>query len=259
MNLSSRTINRLKVSVLIGLAIYFAYIQLTGKLAYYIEPRFNWLSIVGVALFAMLALSFAGSGEDEHDHHHHDHDHGDHEHSHDHDHSHNSIWAIAIVAIPLFLGFVIPSRPLGADALNEGEVDTDFSSVSLGRGGTQTLTMISSERNVLDWARAFNTTRDINEFVGEEADVVGFVYRDSRFDNNQFMTLRFTLTCCVADAQAVGLVVQVPEGTQRFDTDSWVNIKGTFQIQEFDGDMIPVLFAEEVSAVDQPDQPYLYQ
>jgi uncharacterized repeat protein (TIGR03943 family) len=255
MNMSSQTINRLKVSVLIGLAIYFAYVYLTGKLAIYIEPRFNWLSIVGVLLFAVLALSFAGSQMSDHD----DHDHHDHDHEHEHSHNHNSLWAIIIVAIPLVLGFVIPAKPLGADSLNEGEVDTDFSSVSLGRSGTQTLTMIASERNVLDWARAFNSSPDIEQFIGEEANVVGFVYRDSRFGDNQFMVLRFTLTCCVADAQAVGLVVQVPEGTPRFATDTWVNIKGTFQIEEFDGDTIPILFAEEVESVDQPDQPYLYQ
>lgn len=256
MNLSSQTINRLKVSVLIGLAIYFAYIQLTGKLANYIAiDDFDWIPVVGFLLFSVLALSFVGGQTSDHDH-----DHDDHDHSHhDHAHSHNSLWAIFIVAIPLFLGFLLPSKPLSGESLEEGEVSTDFSSVSLGRGGTQTLTMIASDRNVLDWARAFNASSDIYQFVGEEADVVGFVYRDSRFADDQFMALRFTLTCCVADAQAVGLVVQVPEGTPRFAADTWVNVKGTFQIEEFDGNTIPILFAEDIEIVDQPDQPYLYQ
>jgi putative membrane protein len=251
-----------KVSILVGLAIYFAYIYLSGKWAYYIDPRFQWLSIVAVLLLAMLALSFTGSRSENHEHDHedpHDHHHETVD-EHDHEaHSHGAFWPIFIVAIPLVLGVAVPAKPLGAGAIKTRGIDADFSSITLSQGSTTSLSIIASERNVLDWARAIASSSDPREFIGQDADVIGFVYRDSRFSDNQFFVTRFTLTCCVADALPVGLVVQVPEDGTQYATDSWVRVKGHFEEVSFDGTLIPVLFADEVIPIEQPEQPYLYQ
>lgn len=261
--LMDRWINGLKIVVLVGLAGYFAYIYLSGKWAYYIDPRFQWLSVVAVLLLALLALSFLGGGADEHDHDEHDHHH-DHDHEHhapsdeEHEHSHGTLWPVLIVAIPLVLGLAIPAKPLGANAIKTRGIDTDFSSITLSEASSSSLSIIPGERNVLDWARAIASSPDTSEVIGQEAEVVGFVYRDSRFGDNQFMVARFTLTCCVADALAVGLVVQNTNASN-FATDAWVKVKGSFQEVEFDGSVIPVVFAEEITPAEQPEQPYLYQ
>lgn len=257
------TIPNAKFAVIAGLGMYFAYIYLTGKWAYYIDPRFQWLSIVAVAIFGFLAVSFIGETTHEHSHNHdHEHEHHDHQHDHDdHDHAHNhsAVWPVIIVAIPLLLGVLMPAKPLGANAIDARGIDTDFSSVSLSNSSSKSLTIVPSERNVLDWARAFASSTNPAEFNGQEANVVGFVYRDGRFDDGHFMVARFTLTCCVADALAIGVVVRNPEDATSFATDSWVKIEGYFQETEFDGNLIPVLFAEKITPVEQPDQPYLYQ
>ena len=257
---TGRWTNRLKIAVLLGLALYFAYIYLSGKWAYYIDPRFQWLSVVAVLLLTLLALSFLGGNAEAHDH---DHEHHDHDHPHDHahaghGHSHGSVWPVLVVAIPLVLGLAIPAKPLGANAIKTRGIDTDFNSITLSEASSSSLSIIPGERNVLDWNRAIASSPDSSEVIGQEADVVGFVYRDSRFGENQFMVARFTLTCCVADALAIGLVVQNSEAVN-FSTDAWVKVKGSFQEVEFDGVLIPVIFAEEIMPTDQPEQPYLYQ
>lgn len=257
------TLQNAKFVVVVGLGLYFASIYLTGKWAYYIDPRFQWLSVVAVVILGFLAVSFIGRVEHDHDHEHHNHDHHDHDdhdhhHSHD-DRSHTSVWAVVIVAIPLLIGALLPAKPLGAKAIEARGIDTDFSSVSLSRSSSKSLTIVPSERNVLDWARAFATSVNPAEFNGQEANVVGFVYRDSRFDDDHFMVARFTLTCCVADALAIGIVVRTPETAVAFATDSWVKVEGHFQETEFNGNFIPVLYAEKITPVEQPDQPYLYQ
>lgn len=254
------TVQNAKFVVVVGLGLYFAYIYLTGKWAYYIDPRFQWLSVVAVLIFGFLAVSFIGKPEHEHDHEHHEHDHHHHDHDeHDHNHNHAAVWPVIIVAIPLILGVAMPAKPLGAKAADARGIETDFSSVSLSRSSSKSLTIVPSERNVLDWARAFATSTNPAEFNGQEANVIGFVYRDGRFDGTHFMVARFTLTCCVADALAIGVVVQTPEDSTDFATDTWVKVEGHFQETEFDGNVIPILYAEKITPVEQPDQPYLYQ
>jgi uncharacterized repeat protein (TIGR03943 family) len=154
----------------------------------------------------------------------------------------------------LLLGVVIPARPLGASAITNRGLTTE---VMLASDQTSRLTVVPSERNILDWARIISTTTNPVGLSGQEADVVGFVYRDPRFAENQFMVARFTLTCCVADALAIGIVV-IDEKAVDFNADTWVHVKGTFTVGELDGESMPVLAAEAITPVDPPAQPYLY-
>ena len=241
-------LNALKILALGGLAAYFAFVVLSGRWAFYIDPRFQWLSIVAIILFSILALTHILNGDTD----------DDELYAAEDDHERVTFWPVAIAIVPLFLGLVIPAKPLGADALRTRGIDTSFNSVSLS-ASNESLTIIPSERNILDWARAIASRDDETTFNGENANVLGFVYFDERFAENQFMITRFTLSCCVADALAVGLVVQLPEGIERHELDTWLQIEGTFQETLFDGNIIPMLMVEDVSEVEQPAQPYLYQ
>ncbi len=255
--------------LLLCLGLYFLDNMLSGRVYYYINQRFGWLT--WLATFTFLVLGVIGildlmreqrseSHEPEHDHEHHDHDHAAHDHHHDHNHDHGSApsWVrLGIVGIPLMLGVLVPAKPLGAAAVGSNGVSTTFSSLP-GSGSSTQLTVSPSERNVLDWVRAFNGAGNVDEFNGQQADLVGFVYRDIRFkDGNQFMVARFTISCCVADASAIGVIVQSPDGA-KLAQDSWIHVKGKFQSQDFGGQRAPILVAESMEPTDQPEHPYLY-
>src|SRR5688572_21902991 len=169
--MSQRTANRLKALLLILMALFFAEKFWSGKLYYYIGPRFSWLALVAVALLIILAGAY---NLVEYKREHNPDDHADH----DHDHAKASWWLLIITAIPLVLGMVIPARPLGASAIDVRGVSMDVA-VASGTGGSE-LTIVPSERNILDWVRVMNTITDPAELNGQEADVVGFVYRDPR-------------------------------------------------------------------------------
>ena len=111
--------------------------------------------------------------------------------------------------------------------------------------------------NVLDWLRAFNSAEDATSFNGKQADVIGFVYREASFADDQFMVARFTISCCVADASAIGLPV-IWEQAGDFPQDTWVRVQGAFEVGQFRGDTVPVLHATSVETVEQPEHPYLY-
>ena len=106
--------------------------------------------------------------------------------------------------------------------------------------------------------KAFNESDNADEFNGQLADLIGFVYRDIRFkDKPLFMVARFTVACCVADASAIGVTVQSNDAA-KFTPDSWVHVKGKFQTQTQDGQKTPVLIADSIEPTNQPEHPYLY-
>jgi putative membrane protein len=249
--MTQRTATRLKALILILMAIFFAEKFASGKLYYYIGPRFAWLAIVAVALLILLAGAYNLIGKGKEDHHH---DHADHDHHYDPSSERASIWPLVVVALPLALGVIVPAQPLGASAVSTRGISTD---VAAAGGSENRLTIVPAERNVLDWVRALNATTDPAGLNGQEADVVGFVYRDPRFADDQFMVGRFTLTCCVADALAIGLVVKSDQSA-RLQQDTWVRVKGSFLAGDLDGQKMPVLIADEITPVQEPEQPYLY-
>ena len=71
------------------------------------------------------------------------------------------------------------------------------------------------------------------------------------------MIVRFTLSCCVADARAIGLVV-INAGDEAFDQDAWVQVRGHLEIREIDGIETPVIIADDITPTDEPEQPYLF-
>ena len=93
--------------------------------------------------------------------------------------------------------------------------------------------------------------------------MIGFVYHDSDVDEGRFTVTRFVVGCCAADAMAVGLPVSVaPEGApgrpfvDELEEGQWVRVVGRFAPPV--GNALPVLVAERLDAVSEPNQPYLY-
>jgi len=260
--LQERTANRFKALILVLLAMFLAQKFVSGQLYFYIGQRFGWLALVAIILLILLAGSLNMlPGKDAKDH---AHDRGDHEQGHDtHDHAHShsisslvSPWPLILLTVPLVLGIVLPARPLGASAVGSRGVATDIATSA--DEASVSLTVMPGERNVLDWVRAMSAADDpVQHFAGQQADIVGFVYRDVRFAENQLMVARFTISCCVADASAIGLLVETPDA-QEYPLDSWVRVKGTFTPGSLDGQPMPVLLPDEIEQVEQPELPYLY-
>lgn len=241
----------LKTAILIGLSVYFAYVLVSGRLTYYIAASFEWLLYMGAALFLLLGLASAYRLLSVHGLVKHKND--VHNHAHDHSHGAPSWGVLAVVALPLILGTLIPARALGSDAV--GTINTQ-----LGANTTLTNTVFNIDplnRNVLDWLRVFGAVDDYAELSGQPADLIGFVYREPSFGANEFMVARFTISCCVADSSALG-VPAVYDGAADIATDRWVRVLGTFEVRPFRDDEVPVLMVTSLETVEQPEHPYLY-
>lgn len=231
----------LKTAILFALGLYFAALIATGSLNNYINLRFAWLAWVAAAIFLLLGAyslyTLLRPGPND---------------AHGHDHS-VSWGALLIVGAPLALGLALPSQPLGASAVG-GSIST---TTPASAGSAATFTVAPGQRNVLDWLRAIGATEDVSALTGEPADVIGFVYTEPGTPEHEFLLARFTLSCCVADASAIGLPV-VWAAASDLEQGAWVQVKGTMDVLNEDGETRPVLRAQSVEVVDQPEHPYLY-
>jgi uncharacterized repeat protein (TIGR03943 family) len=115
----------------------------------------------------------------------------------------------------------------------------------------------AEERTILDWIRSFNYSENPSEFQGEPANVIGFVYHDPRLKENQFMVGRIAITCCVADAFAIGMIVEWPDAVEMTEN-SWVNVEGIVDATQLDGKTIPLIIAESITPTNAPSEPYVY-
>ncbi len=164
--------------------------------------------------------------------------------------------ALILLAIPLILGVFVPPRPLSTSALSTRGMSLS-APVSIGQQSIQTMEIAPDDRTVLDWIKIFNYEKDLSSYLGKSANVIGFVYHDSRLKTGQFMVGRFVITCCAADAFAIGMAVDWPESANLVDN-SWVNVKGTVDVLTIDGQKVPVIHAQAVNPIQAPEQPYLY-
>lgn len=224
-----------KAVLLLGLAAYFAFNIASGNVNNYINARFAWLSYVAVVLFAALglaALRSRGGGT----------------------HNRVGLPSLMMMAVPLVLGTLIPSRPLGAEAVN-GSMKLGAASYSAANAAL--VDKAPLERNVLDWSRLFLSESAPSAFNGQQARVLGFMYKEPGYPEDTFMVGRFTMSCCVADSSALGLPAYL-EGADEMASGTWVEVEGTFRAQDFMGEQVPVIQVARLTPVDEPEQPYLY-
>ncbi|MDX2139478.1 MAG: TIGR03943 family protein [Chloroflexota bacterium] len=240
-----------KAVLLLAMGLYFVWVIASGNLPNYINERFAWLSYVAAAVLLLLGahgiwrllrparspisddplLQLVSARQEEH---------------------RPISWGVlAIVAFPLVLGTLIPSRPLGAESVSS------ISTSAVSAANVAEFQIDPLQRNVLDWLRVFNSSSDFSEFNGERADLIGFMYREPTFGENQFMIARFTVSCCVADASALGVPAHWAE-TATVEQGQWIRVQGVFQVGSFRDNTLPILQVESVELIDEPAHPYLY-
>lgn len=229
----------LQAGIVAGLAVYFSLdLLLGGGFQKYINTELEWLIVLAAVLLILLAIAAVWEGfrllrgEES-------------------GHSHGSLVSLVILALPLLLAALSPEVPLGADAAR-GRLST-----SVQPGGFATLQRDPLDYHILDWLRAFAREADLERFAGQEANLLGFVYRELDYPDDLFLLARITLSCCVADASAVGLPVRYPQAAE-LPTDQWLQLRGRFQMGIFANERMPILQVEEITWVEPPEQPYLY-
>lgn len=249
----------LKTIALVGLGLFLFSRLVDGSVYFYINQRFVTLTLLAAGGFILVGASLYRRPK--HDHHIHEHDE---EHHHDepdphqdHNHSHLTWFGLVVILLPVILGWLVPPKPLGANAFNNREINIGSLKSVSPPGNNERMGLFSGEKNIVDWLIEIQNSASPETLDGQEVHVVGFVYRDERFSENQFLVGRFIVSCCVADASPVGLIVQGGEAAD-FPDDQWIEVRGRFETNIFEGEATPILIIDQIEAIEQPDQPYLY-
>jgi uncharacterized repeat protein (TIGR03943 family) len=164
--------------------------------------------------------------------------------------------ALIILSLPLIIGLVAPETPLSSASLSTRGVSLN-APVSISQQNTDSLAVEQDDRTILDWVKLFNYESNPSAYIGENVNVIGFVYHDPRLPQEEFMVSRFIITCCVADAFAVGMTVDWPQDIQ-IEDNTWINVQGTLDVMQIGSQTVPLIHATAIEPVSAPEQPYLY-
>jgi len=255
--MSQRLYRSFQALLMLGLFLFLIGKVMNNQLLWYINQRFIALTQIGIVFLAILAQRLFMEARLTRNHH------QDEEHAHSHDHvpfgsaqnkpSPVNLW---IMLIPLLIGIIIPAKPLDSSAVSAKGLTTSSPLIS-SDSSSKLFETESEQRNILDWVKLFYFEKDLNPYIGQQASVVGFVYFEDRLPEGQFFVSRFILSCCAADGYAVGMIVEWPDASS-LKQDTWVQVMGPVDAVSFDKGISPLIRAEAVDLVPQPDQPYLY-
>jgi len=103
------------------------------------------------------------------------------------------------------------------------------------------------------------TTVDLfkDNFLDKELIISGFVYREDDMKPNQFVISRLAMSCCAADAEPYGFMVESAEANN-FATDSWVRIRAKIGQTTYNDYGIVNLEAIEITKIEASETPYVY-
>ena len=252
----------MKTVLLVALGVFLYTRIANGTLYYYINERFALFTVIGVVGLILLGMSYRWrTHQDSHDDH--AHEHHEHEHHNHLGHSHGLTWTGAfILALPILLGLSTTPQPLGAAALANRDVTLSMNESALPIG-LRNREKAATDKNIMDWWHDFRSSATAGEeLIGQAVRVSGFVFRDERFGQEHFLVTRFVVSCCVADANVLGLLVKVPaamaEAMTTITDDQWVEVQGVYVNERVDGWHMPVVEAIQILPVAVPEQPYLY-
>lgn len=225
-----------EVALLGGTATLLLARWLRGQLDYYVHPRYTLLIIASALVLLLMAGARLSAMFRERP-------------------ARGPGWVILLLALPLLLGTLVPAQPLGASTLAGRGFAAEGPRVEPAGDWQPPASDDTRSWNLLDWS--FALTMRGEQLVGQQADVIGFVFHEPDLGSDAFFVVRFVITCCAADGAAVGLPVVWEDGGA-LPPDSWVRVHGNIETTTLAGRFQLAIVATRVEPVATPQYPYLY-
>jgi putative membrane protein len=245
-----------RAALLLGFALLIGKLLLSGEMAKYMSPSLDPLTaLTGLVLGAMGIVELRGGGPPE-----------------GHAHSPEQVdeaLASLLLLLPVVLALVFVPRSLSTGALGGERLDgmlltyasSPTPSSGLTPGGTSSGLTLGTppppRRPIADVDDLLAYVVQTGEAgLGQRVRVRGIVARSDTFRDDELALLRFSIAHCVADARPVALLV-VAGRAPGVTIDQWVEIDGTLDRRERDGDRLISIVAETIVPIAEPDNPYL--
>ncbi|HZD17283.1 MAG TPA: TIGR03943 family protein [Actinomycetota bacterium] len=217
--------------VLVAWATLFWFLLATGREAFYLSTRTDWVVPIAAVLLTAAAAGRLASARIR---------------SPEPLRS-RELWIHALMVVPVLLVMVLPAATLGSfSAGSRAEFGGAGVSVRGIGDGALTLVDVAAAQTTPEGERA------LAKRAGEVVAFVGFVTRYADTPADELLLTRYVVTCCVADATVAQVrVVNVTPGA--FDDNEWIEVSGA--IYPLGREVI--VNASSVEPVPRPERPYL--
>ncbi|MBM6616268.1 TIGR03943 family putative permease subunit [Bacillus suaedaesalsae] len=95
------------------------------------------------------------------------------------------------------------------------------------------------------------------EFEGKGIELIGFIYRDPAFMENQFVIGRQEDPCCTDEPEAIYGILSTVLNANRFPDGEWVKATGELTKSTFIMSEVPFLLVESIEKIEAPAAPYV--
>lgn len=100
-------------------------------------------------------------------------------------------------------------------------------------------------------------TQAPQSFVGKPITIEGFIKKEQKSSNMEYVLTRFIVTHCVADAHAVGIIIESGDNWNMYSND-WVRITGEINMSNIGGVLYPTIKVIKLDIIQPPKDPYIY-
>lgn len=121
--------------------------------------------------------------------------------------------------------------------------------------GTENNTIVVEDANYVLWLNEIYSNYE--QHIDKTIEIIGFVFHDPALTENQFILGRYAMTCCAADMQMGGIMVEY-EKSSSFELDTWFKVVGTIKEGDYRGDLVPVIIGQSLVKIEKPQSQYVY-
>lgn len=168
------------------------------------------------------------------------------------------IGSVALVVVTAVALLVLPPATLTSATAGQRVVNASVTGSEAGDLSAALQSGDDGELGVKEWSLLLRQDGG-EEAIGRSADLVGFITPDPDSPEEMFYVSRFSVTCCTIDAQPVGVPVHAPGWQDEFEADAWVRVSGAFASNpDASDDRTVVLMPADLVGTEMPEDPYVH-
>lgn len=169
------------------------------------------------------------------------------------------IWTQALLALPLLLAVLFPPRGLAAFSANER--GPQIAGIAAVHGLTAlhrvSLSVDTRSFTMQDWVGALSADPNPRDYAGKPVRITGMVlHAAASVPPGYVMVMRYLVTCCIADARPVGVIVRDTSRGALKDN-QWITVTGTMGSASEDGQRVAVVNPSRIEPI-KSGNPYIY-
>lgn len=165
----------------------------------------------------------------------------------------------ALLSLPLLLALIFPPRGLASFSANERGPQVAGLTAVHGVGTVRRVSLSVDTRSftMQDWVGALSADPNPRDYKGKPIRVTGMVlHASASVPPGYVMVMRYLVTCCIADARAVGVIVKdTSHGALR--DNQWVTVTGTMGAAGYQGQQVAVVEPSSIVPIKSAN-PYIY-